>query len=232
MCLGTGGRPVTTVAYIANQFPSPLEPYVMDEISELRRRGVRVICCSGKETPSNERPINELSAAERAFRDEARFLWPLSPPKLAQAAHRVGSDRRALRPVLASRAPGRQRISQPASPRSRPHSARDRPGQRTGAPGGGTYPRSPRILRFLDGPGGGAAARNRVQPYAARFRSAAARSSAGRQVALLPVLRHRLQLQPRLHSPSFPFDPGIKSPCPAPGCRLRSTLGPSGACAG
>lgn len=100
MCLGTGGRPVTTVAYIANQLPSPLEPYVMDEIGELRRRGVRVICCSGKKTPIDESPVHELSPAESAFRDEARFLWPLPPRKLAQAAHRLGSDGRVLRPVL------------------------------------------------------------------------------------------------------------------------------------
>jgi colanic acid/amylovoran biosynthesis glycosyltransferase len=32
-----------TVAYLANQFPSPVEPYVGEEIEELRRRGVRVI---------------------------------------------------------------------------------------------------------------------------------------------------------------------------------------------
>ena len=32
---------MTTVAYIANEFPSPLEPYVMDEVNELRRRGVK-----------------------------------------------------------------------------------------------------------------------------------------------------------------------------------------------
>ncbi len=32
-----------TIAYLANQFPSALEPYVSDEIRELRRWGVRVI---------------------------------------------------------------------------------------------------------------------------------------------------------------------------------------------
>jgi glycosyltransferase involved in cell wall biosynthesis len=37
---------MTTVAYIANQFPSPLEPYVAEEVEELRVRGVRVIPCS------------------------------------------------------------------------------------------------------------------------------------------------------------------------------------------
>jgi colanic acid/amylovoran biosynthesis glycosyltransferase len=35
-----------TVAYLANQFPSAVEPYVMGEIEELRRRGVRVIAGS------------------------------------------------------------------------------------------------------------------------------------------------------------------------------------------
>lgn len=35
-----------TVAYLANQFPSPVEPYVADEIAELRSRGVRVIAVS------------------------------------------------------------------------------------------------------------------------------------------------------------------------------------------
>jgi colanic acid/amylovoran biosynthesis glycosyltransferase len=37
---------VLTVAYLANQFPSPVEPYVLDEIEELRSRGVRVIAGS------------------------------------------------------------------------------------------------------------------------------------------------------------------------------------------
>jgi glycosyltransferase involved in cell wall biosynthesis len=32
-----------TVAYLANQFPSAVEPYVGEEVEELRRRGVRVI---------------------------------------------------------------------------------------------------------------------------------------------------------------------------------------------
>jgi colanic acid/amylovoran biosynthesis glycosyltransferase len=91
---------VTTVAYIANQFPSSIEPYVMDEISELRRRGVRVICCSGKRTPISENPANELGPAELAFRNEAHALWPLSPVKLALAARRLGSGRRDLRPLL------------------------------------------------------------------------------------------------------------------------------------
>ncbi len=36
------------VAYIANKFPSPVEPYVQDEIRELRRRGVTVIATTAR----------------------------------------------------------------------------------------------------------------------------------------------------------------------------------------
>lgn len=38
--------PPPTVAYLANSFPSPVEPYVGEEIAELRRRGIRVVPCS------------------------------------------------------------------------------------------------------------------------------------------------------------------------------------------
>ena len=43
-----------TVAYLANQFPSAVEPYVVDEIAELRRRGVRVIAGSVYKPPSEK----------------------------------------------------------------------------------------------------------------------------------------------------------------------------------
>jgi colanic acid/amylovoran biosynthesis glycosyltransferase len=90
---------MTTVAYIANEFPSPIESYVMDEIAELRRRDVNVICCSGKRVaPDN------LSLAERAYWKETRFLQPLSDDELKRAAGRLASDRRnlwhLLRPLL------------------------------------------------------------------------------------------------------------------------------------
>jgi hypothetical protein len=76
-----------TVAYIANQFPSSIEPYVMDEISELRKRGVRVICCSGKQV----RP-GELGERERAFWNETRSFHPLSDTQLVRAVRRLGSQ--------------------------------------------------------------------------------------------------------------------------------------------
>jgi glycosyltransferase involved in cell wall biosynthesis len=90
---------MTTVAYIANEFPSPLEPYVIDEIVELRRRGAEVICCSGKRVSPND-----LSLAERAFWKETRFFQPLSDDELVRAMRRLASDPRnlwhLLRPLM------------------------------------------------------------------------------------------------------------------------------------
>jgi colanic acid/amylovoran biosynthesis glycosyltransferase len=90
---------MTTVAYITNEFPSPLEPYVIDEIVELRRRGAQVICCSGKRVSPND-----LSLAERAFWKETRFFQPLSDDELVRAMRRLASDPRnlwqLLRPLL------------------------------------------------------------------------------------------------------------------------------------
>jgi colanic acid/amylovoran biosynthesis glycosyltransferase len=90
---------MTTVAYIANEFPSPLEPYVIDEIVELRRRGAQVICCSGKRVSPND-----LSLAERVFWKETRFFQPLSDDELVRAVRRLASDPRnlwqLLRPLL------------------------------------------------------------------------------------------------------------------------------------
>ena len=90
---------MTTVAYIANQFPSSIEPYVMDEIGELRTRGVHVVCCSGKRV----RP-GELAEREREFWNETRFFQPLSDTQLMQAVRRLGAQPEAysllLKPVL------------------------------------------------------------------------------------------------------------------------------------
>ena len=58
-----------TVAYLANQFPSPVEPYVFEEIEELRRRGVKVIPCSAR------RPGREVQEPQlQAFVAETLYL--------------------------------------------------------------------------------------------------------------------------------------------------------------
>lgn len=61
-----------TIAYLANQFPSPVEPYVFEEIAELRRRGVRVI-------PSSVRRIDEKTRDSRlkSLAGETVYLQPL-----------------------------------------------------------------------------------------------------------------------------------------------------------
>jgi glycosyltransferase involved in cell wall biosynthesis len=90
---------MNTVAYIANQFPSSIEPYVMDEIGELRNRGQHVICCSGKQV----RP-GELGDREREFWNETRFFQPLSDTQLVRAVRRLVAHPHAysvlLKPVL------------------------------------------------------------------------------------------------------------------------------------
>ena len=98
-----------TIAYIANEFPSPLEPYVMDEITELRRRGVQVVCCSGKRVLQNG-----LGLAERAFWKETRYFQPLSDDELVRALGRLACNRhnlwQLLRPLVWERgtSPGRR----------------------------------------------------------------------------------------------------------------------------
>ena len=49
-----------TVAYLANLFPSPVEPYVAEEIEELRSRGLRVISCSVRRSGHNNGPAAQV----------------------------------------------------------------------------------------------------------------------------------------------------------------------------
>jgi colanic acid/amylovoran biosynthesis glycosyltransferase len=53
-----------TVAYLANQFPSPVEPYVGEEIGELRKRGVRVITGSVRNSRARARKGLSVEAAD------------------------------------------------------------------------------------------------------------------------------------------------------------------------
>jgi colanic acid/amylovoran biosynthesis glycosyltransferase len=69
-----------TVAYLANQFPSPVEPYVAEEIWELRRRGVNVIPCSARcATTAFDSDLKTLAA-------ETLCLQPLKLKLLIHAA--------------------------------------------------------------------------------------------------------------------------------------------------
>ena len=60
------------VAYITNQFPSPVEPYVVDEILELRKREITVIPCSARRVDDNLRDEHMT-----AMVSETVYLQPL-----------------------------------------------------------------------------------------------------------------------------------------------------------
>jgi colanic acid/amylovoran biosynthesis glycosyltransferase len=68
-----------TIAYIANQFPSPVEPYFVEEIEELRRRGVEVIPCSVWH------PQRSLPADLDVLSLETLYFFPLRWRSIAQA---------------------------------------------------------------------------------------------------------------------------------------------------
>ncbi len=69
-----------TIAYLANQFPSPVEPYVADEIQELRRRGVTVIPCSARPA------MTTLDSDLKTYAAETMCLQPLRLKLLIHAA--------------------------------------------------------------------------------------------------------------------------------------------------
>ena len=59
-----GVRPrMLTIAYLANEYPSPVEPYVREEIDELRSRGVRIIAGSVRK-PQGEGNLPSTNSAE------------------------------------------------------------------------------------------------------------------------------------------------------------------------
>jgi colanic acid/amylovoran biosynthesis glycosyltransferase len=80
---------VITVAYLANCFPAPVEPYVGDEIRELRQRGVRVIAGSVR------RPAAQSQG--HGYEHEVLHLQPLQIWTLMQA---VGLATRRWRKLL------------------------------------------------------------------------------------------------------------------------------------
>ena len=72
--------PVSTVAYLANQFPSPVEPYVVEEIQELRKRAVHVVLGSARQ------PVPNLDGYLQGFAAETLYLQPLHLGLLLRAA--------------------------------------------------------------------------------------------------------------------------------------------------
>ncbi len=85
-----------TVAYIANQCPSPVEPYVVEEARELRRRGAEVILCSALRPGVSVEGLKSFAAETlylRPFRLglllRAAWLCVRKSPLLADLAIRV-----------------------------------------------------------------------------------------------------------------------------------------------
>ena len=70
------------VAYLSNQFPSPVEPYVVDEIRELQSRGIEVIPCSARKVS-----LETLSASQQQIARQTLFLEPVRWKLAAQAAY-------------------------------------------------------------------------------------------------------------------------------------------------
>jgi colanic acid/amylovoran biosynthesis glycosyltransferase len=71
---------MSIVAYLTNQFPSTVEPYVVDEIQELRRRGVTVIPCSARQ------PDGLPSSEMEALTAQTLYLQPLRLGLMIRAA--------------------------------------------------------------------------------------------------------------------------------------------------
>jgi colanic acid/amylovoran biosynthesis glycosyltransferase len=63
-----------TIAYLANQFPSDLEPYVGDEIAELRRRGIVIIAGSVR-SPKGATEIPDIVLQHDALRVLGPAMW-------------------------------------------------------------------------------------------------------------------------------------------------------------
>ena len=63
-----------TLAVIANQFPSPVEPYVGEEIEELRRRGIRVIAASVRKPRTREEKILAAACATDVVLQPLRLI--------------------------------------------------------------------------------------------------------------------------------------------------------------
>ncbi len=81
-----------TVAYLANELPCAVEPYVVDEIEELRKRGVSVVAGSVRRPQMRSVEIGEL--------DPQIVLQRLNPIVVANAALLCGRRCARLAPLM------------------------------------------------------------------------------------------------------------------------------------
>jgi len=86
---------VLTVAYLTNQFPSAVEPYVGEEIQELRQRGVRVVAGSVRTPNAPDAWIRDCACAPEIV------LQPLRISVLLRALFLCARRWRRISPLLA-----------------------------------------------------------------------------------------------------------------------------------
>ena len=85
----------TCIAYVANLFPSPVEPYVIAEIAEFTRRGIALQPCSMWHAPAEGLPPELREIAARTL-----YVLPLDVRGLLQALLLCLKKSRALVPFL------------------------------------------------------------------------------------------------------------------------------------
>ena len=155
---------MTTIAYIANEFPSPLEPYVIDEITELRRRGMQRHLLQRKAGLAGM-----ISAWRSAPFGKRRVFFSRSPTmQLLRAVRRLASDRRNLWQLVHPLLLDRGCVPRPPRSCASGHTIMGAALAEELAPlECRTHPCSPWILRIVDGLGRGQSAGYRIQFYPA-----------------------------------------------------------------
>jgi glycosyltransferase involved in cell wall biosynthesis len=81
-----------TVGYLANEFPSPVEPYVAEEIEELRRLGVRVIAGSVRKPAPDDASSSDCLPQV--------VLWPPHAVVLVRALGLCLRHMKRIRPLI------------------------------------------------------------------------------------------------------------------------------------
>ncbi len=157
-----------TIAYIANEFPSPVEHYVVEEIRELRRRSVPVIPCSVR------RPASSLDGYLQRYAHETLYLLPLHARLSASSNLAVFAEvAPALHPGVAGALLWQGNCG-PPFPYSPAHLARRMLCAAIARARRTAHSCPPWLLRFVDRAGGGGIIWYHFQPYPARLRSPAA----------------------------------------------------------
>ncbi|MBV8050482.1 MAG: glycosyltransferase family 4 protein [Acidobacteriaceae bacterium] len=96
------------LAYLANIFPSSVEPYVVEEIAELQRRGESVICCSVLRSPE------DLEEDLLRFASQTIYIRPLRFSAVMSACwmviRRCSTLKHFLRRAIQRRRPTERRL--------------------------------------------------------------------------------------------------------------------------